>query len=652
MAHSNYPDLFSDITIGPRRLRNRVCLPATVTNYARDNRITDRWKSFLLERAKGGAAMLVTEIVAVDPEAIAQPTTVVGFDDRNNDDFRDIAQRIDAEGATLIIQLWHPGRQQLWHPTKAPAGVSDAPDPYSWTVAHVMKEPEIRSVIEGFVSTAERLWRCGIPGVELHGAHGYLINQFLSPWSNRRQDGWGDSLEGRVRFVSEIAASIKERCGPDFIVGLKMPGTEGVDGGIDPEEAARLTRHLSASGNFDYFAYGQGNFSLSLESHVPDLYFKPGHFVDIHKAMREAAGGVLVMALGRIGNPELADQLVRDGYGDLIGMTRAHLSDAAIAKKAYEGRADEIRPCVFDNFSWGEVHLGKPVAEFHNPLLGVAGEADWRPEKAETRKRVTVIGAGPAGLEAAWTAAARGHEVTLFGASEHPGGALRLEAELPGRGDMLKVIEHQVRMAERNGVKFRLGEKADKESVQATNPDHVILATGAVQRHPEGFECENGAAVSARAYVASDGACHTGQQGTAVLFDQDHGAAVYGLADRLAAEFDRLVLITPRPQFAQAVNYCSAIGVYRRLYGAGVQLMPALRPVRLSAGRLELENMYSAQASFVEGVDLLIYATPRRVMVDWQDAFEGVAVSRIGDSHSPRNLLAAIHGGHHLALSI
>ena len=481
---SRYPHLFSELEVGARTLRNRIALPATLTNYGSGNRITDRWVNFLAERARGGCGLVVSEIIAVDPEALAHGAIVTGYEEANDPGFKQVADEVRAAGGCILGQLWHPGRQQLWHPTRSPAGVSDQPDALSWTVPRVMSTQECARLVDAYVAVARRLARCGFDGVELHGAHGYLITQFLSPWSNTREDGYGGDLEGRTRFVREAAERVRDACGEAFIVGLKMPADEGVEGGIDVEEAARITERLASTGAFDLFAYGQGNFSLSLENHVPDMHFRPGHFIDLHRRMREVSGGIPVMAIGRVGTPDLAERIVAEGYGDLVGMTRAQVSDAAFSNKSREGREDEIRPCIFDNFCWGEVHAGKPIAEFHNPRLGERGEADWTPSAASRPCKVVVVGAGPAGLEAAWVAAARGHEVHLLGAGPSAGGKLRVEARLPGHGDVAKVTEHQLRMAERHGVRLTLGHRSDEAAVRALAPDALVVASGAKMRRP------------------------------------------------------------------------------------------------------------------------------------------------------------------------
>ena len=644
---STYPHLFSELGVGTRTLRNRIALPATLTNFGAGNRITDRWIDFLAERARGGCGLIVTEIIAVDPEALAHGAIVTGYEDANDPGFERVADEVHAAGSCILGQLWHPGRQQLWHPTRSPAGVSDQPDALSWTVPRVMTTQECARLVDAYVEAARRLARCGFDGVELHGAHGYLITQFLSPWSNTREDGYGGDLEGRSRFVREIAERVRDACGESFIVGFKMPADEGVEGGIDVDEAARITQRLAATGAFDLFAYGQGNFSLSLENHVPDMHFRPGHFLDLHRRMREVSGGIPVMALGRVGTPDLAERVVAEGYGDLVGMTRAQVSDAAFANKAREGREDEIRPCIFDNFCWGQVHAGKPIAEFHNPHLGERGEADWTPSLASHPRRVVVVGAGPAGLEAAWVAAARGHEVHLFGAGPSAGGKLRVEARLPGHAGVASVIEHQLRMAERHGVRFTPGTSADGKTVRALAPDAVVLASGAKMRRPRWAWSNSLLAISAVEFAGRLGTPAAPSGRTAVLFDHDHTAPTYAVAQALADTHEQVVLLTPRTRIAQAVNYCSALGVHRRLHCLDVEIVTATEPVEIREdGEVRCRNVFSGHEGAIEEVDTVVYATPRRVQDALARELADLSPTLIGDCLAPRNLSIAIHEGH------
>jgi 2,4-dienoyl-CoA reductase-like NADH-dependent reductase (Old Yellow Enzyme family) len=649
IENAYFPRLFSPLQVGQRVLRNRITLPATTTNYGARNRVTDRWIDFLAERAKGGAGAVITEIIAVDPAALCQTSTVTGYEAENEDGFKRTAEAVEGEGACLIAQLWHPGRQQLWSPVASPKGISDQPDAYSWTVPHVMSTAELRQVADEYVAVAQRFRRCGFGGVELHGAHGYLITQILSPWSNRRTDDYGGSLENRVRFVREVAEAVRQTCGSNFIIGLKMPGDEGSTGGINPEEAARITSALARPGLLDYFAYSQGNFTLSLENHAPDMHFRRGHFLDIHKKMRLASAGVPVMAIGRIATPAEAETAIKDGAGDLVGMTRALIADADWPKKARDGNAEDIRPSSFDNFAWGEIHVGKPLAEPHNPQLGRKNESGWRPSGVSRRRRVAVVGAGPAGLHAARVAQERGHDVTLFGTSPQVGGKLRWEAGLPGRAEYLPVIAWMERQARGAGVKTELGRAATADDIVAIKPDVVVVATGAHQRRPEHFV---GDGISARAWEPRSNSGRV--EATAILFDMDHSAATYAVADALARDYRRLVLLTPRQQIARNVNYCSAIGIHRRLYEANAEIVLSAEPVSFRDGRLTWHNVFTGRAQDVDEVGVFVWSTPRvaddAVARKLHDM--GVDARLIGDCMAPRNLLCAIHEGEAAALAL
>jgi hypothetical protein len=647
-ATAHFPHLFSPVKVGARTLRNRVALTATLTNYGARHRVTERWIDFLAERAKGGCGLIVTEVIAVDPAALAHGAIVAGYAAENEDGFKRAAAAVEGEGACLVGQLWHPGRQQLWAPVRSPKGISHQPDAYSWTVPHVLTTDELRALVDDYVAVARRLARCGFGGVELHGAHGYLITQILSPWSNTRTDAYGGSLDNRVRFVAQVAEAIRAAGGTDFVIGLKMPGDEGVAGGIDPAEAARITAALVKHGTLDYFAYSQGNFTNSLENHVPDMHFRRGHFLAIHKKIRPAAGGTPVMVLGRIAMPAEAEAALAGGAGDLVGMTRALIADADWPNKARAGRVDEIRPSGYDNFAWGEIHLGKPLAEIHNPQLGRKGEANWRPARAVGTKRVVVIGAGPAGLQAARVAAQRGHAVTLLSASHRLGGKLRWEAELPGRGDYHDVLAWMERQLREAGAKIELGTRATVDGVLVRKPDTVILATGSSLRPP--LDVAGGSSVRDwDGYRSGDRL-----DGSAVLFDMDHGAATYAVADALAARCRKLVLITPRTQIARNVNYCSAIGIHRRLYQADADIVVAAEPVALRDGVLTWRNVFTGRTREIADVGLFLFATPRIADDALAEPLRraGVETRLVGDCLAPRDLLCAIHEGEAAALEV
>jgi 2,4-dienoyl-CoA reductase-like NADH-dependent reductase (Old Yellow Enzyme family) len=641
--------LFTPFELAGRRLRNRIVFPAVLSNFARENRVTPRLVDYYAERAAGGAAMLVTEGLSIHASSVPQPNVATVFDPANFDGFQRLAAAVEEQDCRLLGQLWHVGRQQLWSPVDAPVGVSALPDAYSWSVPHVMTADEIGAIAHAFIEAARTLQRAGFSGVELHGGHGYLITQFLSPWSNVRDDGYGGDVEGRTRFVREIVAGIRAGCGSGFIVGLKMPGDERVPGGIDGDEAGRIAARLAAAGGLDYVAFAQGNFSPSLEDHTPDMHYPPGPFMALQKRLRGHARPIPVLALGRVLDAAHAERLLGEGVGDLIGMGRALVADAALPAKALAGQAAATRPCIFCNVCWAEIHVGKPIACIHNPQLGTAGEAAWRPSAAARKRRVVVVGSGVAGLEAAWVAASRGHAVTLLGSRE-AGGKARLEALLPGRAEVAKVFEFQLARAREAGVAFASGPPATAAQIAALRPDAVVLATGSGMRRPPTLAAESDAGTDAWTLVADLGAAPGRRAGTAVLFDHDHAAGVYALADLLASVYDRLVIVTPRTQLGRNVAYVGLLGVYRRLYRAGVEIVVAAVPKRFAAGRVVHANAFTGEERTIDDVALFAYATPR--LADDRLAAplraQGLAVRLAGDAFAPRAMLAAVHEGHRI----
>ena len=649
----SYQHLFTPIQVGKKTLKNRIAHLATLTQYGHNNRVSQNLIDYHKARAEGGAAMSIVEGLAVHSTSVPLRSVVTVFEDDSLDGLKRLADAGETHDCRMVGQLWHVGRQQLWSPIDAPVGVSGEPDAFSWTVPHKADIAQIQELIEAFIDCAKRLQNCGFSGVELHGAHGYLLTQFMSPWSNTRDDDYGGDLTRRLRFIREITNGIRTSCGDDFIVGLKLPAQEGVAGGIDLNEAIAITEHLIEQAKPDYFAYSQGNFSLSLEDHNPNMNYRPGHFLDLHKTLRPYAAGVPVMAVGRIVDAEQSEQILADGTADLIGLGRALVADPALPEKARSGREDETRPCIFCNLCWGEIHAGKPMLCIHNPKLPSADEADWFPPATARTKKVIVVGAGPAGLEAAWNAAASGHSVTLFEENTQIGGAMAFDAMLPGRADVAKVYEYQLRQAERYDVDIKLGNPVSASDITALQPEVVLLATGGKPHLPSTLKTQS-AIFHWREKAIELSEDDNPRKGVAVLFDMDHTDPTYAFADLLAMRYEKLVIMTPRVQLARAVPYTNAIGIYRRLYEVNAEIITAVQPIHYEAEVVTYANVFNGREGGIEDVTLFTYSTLRQANDDLYQELKdkNLDVRLIGDARSPRTIFSAIHEGFYQALSL
>ena len=648
-----FDNLFAPLKVGTKRTRNRIVHVATVSGYGAARKVTDRLITYHGNRAKGGCGMIVTELLNVHPTSLGSPILVSAHDESNLDGFKRWADAVESEDCRLLGQLGHVGRQQLWGPEQIPVSATDKPDGLYWNVAHRLSTDEIPGIVDAYVDAAHRLQRAGFSGVELHGAHGYLIAQFLSPASNDRDDAYGGDRTGRMKFAREIIDGIREACGTDFILGIKLAADEKIPGGIDIDESEAIVRAFAEDGKVDGFAFSQGAFSYTFDAHLPDMHYPPRPFVELHRRLRAAAGGIPAAALGRFESPEAAEQALANGSCDLVGLSRALICDPAWGEKARNGRASDIRPCNFCNLCWAEISFSRPMACFQNPEIATESEVDWRPPPATKRKTVAIVGAGLAGLEAAWIAAERGHDVTVFSASDEVGGSAALEATLPGRAEAQIPIDFQRRKAEAAGARFTLGKKALAEDVLAVSPDEIVIATGARPRPPESLT-EPGEAMDLRAACRELGGGTDKRSDTAVIFDQDQSEFVYAAAALFAGRYDRVVLLTPAPDVAREVNLMSRFGVYRRLYDAGVTIERFAEPVRLGGGVMTWRNILTREEFELAEVTCLAYATPRLVNDELVGRLKssGIPLHVIGDCKLPRNTTAAVHEGHAAGLAI
>lgn len=645
-TNTGFPNLLSSLELSGFHVRNRIVHTATVTNLGQYNRVTDELARYIETRARGGAGMVITEGLSVHPTSIPNSHIVGLFDERNDEALEDLARRVVRYDCALIGQLWHVGRQQLWSRTVLPLGVSARHDPYSWTVPHVMDLDDINEVIDGFVTGARKLQRSGFAGVELHGAHGYLITQFLSPWSNDRTDEFGGSRPNRLRFLRTIVERIREVCGHNFVVGVKLPSDEGVEGGIDQEEAVSIAELVAGWRAVSYMAFSPGNFSLSLERHLPNMSFVEEPFRHSFAELKHACDNVPMMALGRVASVASAEDILAKGEADLIGFSRAFVSDPDFGRKVENKRVKEIRPCIYCNVCWGEIHAGRRISCIHNPI-GDESETrdDKRPlkSKSSTRKRILVVGSGVAGLEAAGLLGLAGHKVVLKAKGKELGGWLLTESRLPGRADIRKEVEFLVGRLGKCDVKIDHGVAIEATDAELHSFEHLVVATGATNQE---FRLEGAGipSIAFRPFVRHLLANPQKRDGTLVVLDEDHTASLYAGVEYASRCYDRVVLMTPKIAFASGVPYVDTIGVYRRLFELGIDMRTSAIPKRANGQRLVYFNPYTGEESSISEVSHFAFSTPRAANdgLGRELKARGKSVFLVGDCLAPRGVMAAM----------
>ncbi len=650
-----YPALFQSFTLAGRPLKNRIVHASMNTHMADNTRVTDALIQYHVNRARGGAAMLVTE-----PISLAHHQNVYyrsrGYNDDNLDMLKRWAAGVEAQDCRLLVQLQDPGRGR--HNTGLVADAISAsalPDDLSWTMPRALRADELRAMIDDFTQSVQRLQHCGFSGIEISAGHGHLFHQFLSPWMNLRDDGYGGDVEGRTRFLRELVSSLRAACGSQFIIGLKLPGNDYAKGGVDPAEAAKIAARVTQSKEVDFVSFVQGTHGLALEWHLPDSHGPRVPYLDLFRQLRPHLNGIPLLALGRISEPAEAETILNAGDAELIGLGRGLLADPAWPLKARAGRENEIRQCTWCNLCWDAIntHLAEMKC-VNNPSVAWPQETDWWPQPAAKSKRIIVVGAGVAGLEAAWNAAARGHAVTVFGRGSEAGGKTRLHAQLPGSAPLAAVYEYQLVAAKKAGVKFALGAAATASQILALKPASVVLASGARMVAPQWLPAaaqQTGFARDLRSAMAALLRAPKKQKGSAVIFDMDHTEATYASAELLRTLFDRVVIITPRETIAEATAIVTHQGIVRRMREQRIAVIPLAEPrIRgdWTGGTLEYADMITGDVGTIDDVAFFAYSTPRTPNDELAEPLRaaGIDVRLIGDCRAPRGLMVATAEGH------
>ena len=642
---ARYENLFSPFAHGALNLKNRIVMAALNNNFSNeDGTANDRIVAFLKERAEGGSGLIISEASPASIKGRHRTRCICAYDDSFIPGLGRMAEVIHAHGAAFALQLHHAGRisspQVLGRTPLAPSPIPRGP---GFPVPKEMTREEIQEAVADFGAAARRAKQAGLDAVEIHGAHGYLIHQFLSPTSNRRKDAYGGSSENRLRFALEVVRQIREDAGKSFPLLFRISAKEFIQGGYELEEALDWAVELERAGVSILDVSGGTNESLRSSIHViPPAFFPRGYHVPLAEAVKKAVR-IPVVAVGRLDSPELMERVLKEGHADLVAAGRPFLSDPHWPAKAARGEVDRIRPCVYCNHCIWELFQQKDITCFQNAAVG--REKECRIHPAKKAKKVIVVGGGPGGLEAARVARTRGHEVTLFEKGPRLGGQMILAAALPRKRNYFESMEWLNREIQREGVDVRLNSEGSPAVIEKEKPDAVILATGAspVVRLPRSdskvltaWEVLAGREVGKRALIL--------------------GGGMVGIetAEFLSEKGCQVTVVTSREgpaQLATDMEGTTRVLLLERLPALKISFLYGAKVVEAGQGRVLVSQ--GERRQWLEA-ETLISAQGSQSNRDLHRALEGKGsdVLSIGDCREPRTAKDAIHEGFWAGLQV
>jgi N-methyl-L-proline demethylase len=653
-------------------LRNRIMTTAHEPAYPEEGMPKERYRAYHVERAKAGIALTMTAgSAAVSRDSPPVFNNILVYKDEVVPWMKDLADAVHDHGAAIMIQLTHLGRRTRWDkahwlPVVSPSHHREASHRAfpkkleSWDIERIIKE---------YADAAERMVAAGLDGIELQ-AYGHLMDQFWSPLTNQLEPPYGGSLDNRLRFTFEVLTKIRARVGTDFIVGMRYTADEVLEGGLTPKDGLEISLRLKSSGLVDFLNVVRGHIDTDagLTDVIPIQGMSSAPHLDFAGQIR-AATQFPTFHAGRIQDVATARYAIASGKVDMVGMTRAHMADPYIVRKIIAGQEDQIRPCVGANYCLDRIYQGGSAYCIHNAATGREQSMPHEIVRGRTVRRIVVVGAGPAGLEAARVAAERGHEVVVFEAASNPGGQVRLTALSPRRREMLGIIDWRMQQCTARGVKFRFDTLAEVEDVLGERPDVVIIATGGLP-HTDVLKAGNDLTVSTWDIIAG----HVKPRAHVLLFDDAGDHAALQAAEFIAASGAALEIMTPDRSFAPEVMAMTLVPYMRSLQDRDVTFTVTFRldavsrdgehliaivgsdygtvskerrvdQVVVNHGTLPLDDLYFAlkpSSSNLGAIDYaeLLAGQPQSVGANPDGRFQ---LFRIGDAIAARNTHAAIY---------
>ncbi len=643
--------LWSPMQLGPVTVRNRIVFSAHLTNFAEDGLPTEQHAAYYAERAAGGVGLIITEEHSTHPTDWPYEKLIHGFHREVISGYRRITEAVHRHRTPILAQINHNGGQASSMYSRLPVWApSPVADPLFREVPKAVDHHEISEIVDSYAMVAAHCAEGGFDGVELQCSHSSIVRGFLSPATNLRTDDYGGSLENRARLLLEIVHAVRSELGGGLALGVRLCGDELIEGGTTIDEAVEVARMVEATGQVDYINTSIGVATASLFMIEASMHVPPGYAMFIPAAIRSAVA-LPVVGVGRFKDPLQAERALAEGQCDLVGVVRGQIADADFVRKARSGHTDDTRLCLSCNQECvGRMGLNRWLGCIENPRTGreSLGVGEARP--VSIGRRVLVVGAGPAGMQAAIAAARNGHQVTVLERDDAPGGQVRLAASVPNRAEFGDLVRNQVTECRRLGVEFEFGVEATADEVERRNADTVVVATGSDAARPWWAPPEAEHVVDVRDVLG--GTVHP--TGSIVVIDEIGFHHATSVAELLADRGCDVEVITPGMVVGQDLGITLDMeNWWIRASAKGIVQTTDCVPMGIDGTILQLQH-HPTGTDVTRAPDWIVLAVPSAPAeaLYLELRAREVEVERAGDAIAPRRAHAAVIDGERVGAAV